>query len=169
MRTFSSETMTIFPVVRLTELLHRRPVVILGVGSPLRGDDAVGHRLAESLAPFNREGFQSHPVGTAVENAMSWVRQAEGGTLILLDAVFDESLPEGGWAFYPGEQLDSICHTTHSIPLSLLISFWKEEVPNLEIHFLGISIRNNRELSEISAPLRETLTELRTLISANIG
>jgi hydrogenase maturation protease len=133
------------------------------MGNPMRGDDAIGHRLAEALEPLNGSGFQAHAVGTAVENAMSWIRQAAGGTVLLVDAVFDESLAEGAWALYPSEQLDSVCHSTHSIPLSMLISYWQKEVPGIEVFFLGISIRNNTELAPLSPVLEQTLASLRSL------
>ena len=134
----------------LSEILSARPLLLLGIGNPLRGDDAIGHLLAKELEPMNSPGFQAHAVGTAVENAMSWIRKAAGGTLILADAVFDESLEEGAWALYPADRLDSVCHTTHSIPLSLLISYWQKEVPGLQVYFLGISIRSNADMAPLS-------------------
>jgi hypothetical protein len=70
-----------------------------------------------------RDGFQVRAVGTSVENAMRWIRETAGGTLVLVDAVFDESLAEGSWALYPSDQLDSMCHSTHSIPRSMLIAY----------------------------------------------
>jgi len=144
----------------LVEILRGRPLLLLGVGNPMKGDDAAGHLLAKELEPMNRPGFQAHAVGTAVENAMRWVRETGCGTLLLVDAVFDESLEEGSWALYATDRLDSVCHTTHSIPLSLLIAYWQKEVPGLKVHFLGISIRDNTDLAPLSAPLRQTLATL---------
>jgi hydrogenase maturation protease len=135
------------------------------MGNPLRGDDAIGHRLAEALELLSGAGFQAHAVGAAVENAMRWVRETAGGTVLLVDAVFDESLEEGAWALYPGDRLDSMCHSTHSIPLSMLISYWQQEVPNLQVHFLGISIRSNTEMAPLSPTLQRTLASLISLFS----
>jgi hydrogenase 3 maturation protease len=144
----------------LIQIIQKRPLVLLGMGNPLRGDDAIGHLLAKKLEPLDRPGFQAHAVGTAVENAMSWVRQAAGGAILLADAVFDEALEEGSWALYPPDRLDSMCHSTHSIPLSMLISFWLKEVPGIQVHFLGISIRNNTSLAPLSPVLQKTLASL---------
>jgi hydrogenase maturation protease len=149
----------------LSEILKSRPLLLLGMGNPLRGDDAIGHLLAEALEPLIRPGFQAHAVGASVENAMRWVRETAGGAVLLVDAVFDESLEEGAWALYPGDQLDSMCHSTHSIPLSMLISYWRQEVPDLQVHFLGISIRSNIEMAPLSPALRGTLASLAALIS----
>jgi hydrogenase maturation protease len=148
----------------LDEILKIRPLLLLGMGNPMRGDDAIGHLLAESVESFNKEGFQAHAVGTAIENAMSWVRKSAEGAVLLVDAVFDESAEEGSWSFYPAEKLDSMCHSTHSIPLSMIISFWQQEVPRLQVYFLGISIRNNNATVQLSPTLQQTLTSLRSLI-----
>jgi hydrogenase maturation protease len=147
----------------LSDILKAHPLLLLGMGNPLRGDDAIGHLLAEELGPIHREGFEAHAVGTAVENAMRWVRETAGGTLLLVDAVFDKTLAEGAWAFYPAEQLDSICHSTHSIPLSMLISYWQKEVPGLQVHFLGISIRSSIDMAPLSPALEQTLQSLKSL------
>jgi hydrogenase maturation protease len=132
------------------------------MGNPLRGDDAIGHQLAKELEPLNKADFQAHAVGTAIENAMRWIREAAGGTVLLVDAVFDESLAEGSWTLYPEEKLDSVCHTTHSIPLSLLISYWQKEVPGIKVHFLGISIRSSTDMAPLSPALQKTLTSLKS-------
>lgn len=147
----------------LTDIIKTRPLLVLGMGNPMRGDDAIGHMLAESLASMNANGFQARAVGTAVENAMSWIRQAAGGAVLLVDAVFDERLPEGNWSLYESDQLDSVCHSTHSIPLSMLIDYWRKEVPGIHIYFLGISIRSNTELAPLSPTLQQTLASLKSL------
>jgi hydrogenase maturation protease len=149
----------------LSEILRSRPLLLLGMGNPLRGDDAIGHLLAKELETKNSPGFQAHAVGTAIENAMRWIRELAGGTLLLADAVFDESLEEGSWSLYPADQLDSICHTTHSIPLSLLVSYWQKEVPGIQIYFLGISIRSNTEMAPLSPALQQTLASLLKIFS----
>ena len=148
----------------LSEIVKARPFLLLGMGNPLRGDDAVGHLLAADLEPLNKEGFQARAVGTSVENAMRRIRETAGGTLLLVDAVFDETLPEGDWAFYPSEQLDSVCHSTHSIPLSMLISYWQKEVPGIRVYFLGISIRSSDDMAPLSPVLQKTLQSLKSLV-----
>ena len=83
--------------------------------------------------------------------------------ILLVDAVFDESIAEGSWDLYPTDQLDSMCHSTHSIPLSMLISFWQKEIPGLEVYFLGISIRSNTDMAPLSPILPQTLHSLKSL------
>jgi hydrogenase maturation protease len=150
----------------LFDIIGTRPLLVLGVGNPLRGDDAIGHLLAEYLERFNDNGFQAHAVGVAVENSMRWVRETAGGRVLLVDAVFDELLPEGQWALYSSDQIDSMCHTTHSIELSLLMEYWKHEVPDIQIDFLGISIRSSRNMAPLSPTLEKTLHSLKSLFTA---
>jgi hydrogenase maturation protease len=147
----------------LSEIIQQRPLLVLGMGNPLRGDDAIGHLLAQELEAKRAENFRVHAVGIAIENAMRWIREAAGGTVLLVDAVCDEEIAEGSWSLYLPEQLDSVCHTTHSIPLSLLIRYWQNEVPGLQVHFLGISIRNNAEMTALTPLLQKTLTSLKSL------
>jgi len=153
----------------LSDILRVRPLLLLGMGNPLRGDDAIGHALAEALEPESGDGFRARPVGVSVESALRWVREESGGTVLVADAVFDDALPEGEWALYPPERLDSVCHTAHSVPLSLLFSFWKNEVPGLGVHFLGIGIRSSEELAPLSPRLQKTLESLTALCRAALG
>jgi hydrogenase maturation protease len=149
----------------LQEIIRQRPLLLLGMGNPMRGDDAIGHLLAQALEPRSNESFRVHAAGIAIENAMRWIREAAGGTVLLVDAVFDEEVEEGAWSLYPPEQLDSICHTTHSIPLSLLIRYWQHEVPGLQVYFLGISIRHNEEMAPLTPLMQQSLESLKALFA----
>lgn len=151
------------PAAALSEIIRQRPLLVLGMGNPLRGDDAIGHLLAQELESKREENFRVHAVGIAIENAMRWIRESSGGTVLLVDAVYDEEVEEGAWALYPPDQLDSVCHTTHSIPLSLLIRYWQNEVPGLQVYFLGISIRNNAEMMPLTPLLQKTLSSIKSL------
>lgn len=153
----------------LSDILRVRPLLLLGMGNPLRGDDAIGHLLAEALEPGSGGGFSARAVGVSIENALRWVREESGGTVLVADAVFDDLLPEGEWELYPPERLDSVCHTAHSVPLSLLFSFWKNEVPGLGVHFLGIGIRSSEELAPLSPRLRNTLDSLTALCRSTLS
>lgn len=153
----------------LCDILKTRPLLILGMGNPLRGDDAVGHILAQHLEPLSGDGFKAMAVGVSIENATRWVRETAGGALLLVDAVSDEGLAEGDWALYPPERLDSLCHSTHSIPISMLISYWGNEVPNIRVCFLGIGIRSSDSMAPLSTEIQKTLHELATLIRGCLG
>ena len=62
------------PGARLMELLARakaggQPIVLMGIGNVFRGDDAIGHLLAQGLAEADLPGLKAFPVGISLENA----------------------------------------------------------------------------------------------------
>ena len=75
--------------------MSSRPVLVLGVGNPLMGDDGIGLELLERLRAGYRVGDDVQLVdgGTWGMNLLPLIEQA--GTLLLLDAI------DGGRA--PGE------------------------------------------------------------------
>ena len=130
---------------RSMELLARakaggQPIVLMGIGNDMRGDDAVGVLIARDLEALALPCLKAFPVGIALENSTHLVARHQAKVLLLVDAVSDPECPVGAWRFYPPEECDSFIHSTHSVPLSLFVSYWKREIPELEIHFLGIRI-----------------------------
>lgn len=115
-------------------------VAVLGMGNPLLGDDAVGHRLAERVAAAARPERVGIPVGIGLENGFGLVARAQPSALILCDAVVLEDAAPGTWDLFDPENLDCAIHSTHSVPLPLFVRLWKEDLPGLEVVFLGINI-----------------------------
>jgi hydrogenase 3 maturation protease len=115
---------------------HGLRLLVLGIGNEMLGDDAVGHLLARDLASIESEGYLSVPVGVAIENAAHLVSRHRADIVILIDAA--EGIGRSEWGFVQPSRLDSSCHSTHSVPLSLLVTAWKAEHPDLEVHFIGV-------------------------------
>ncbi len=135
-------------------------LLVLGVGNELLGDDAVGHLLAEDLAAIRREGFVSAGVGVAIENAGPLVRRHRPDVLILIDAA--TGIGRSPWAFVPPSRLDTFCHSTHSVPLPLLIAAWKSDNPRLQAFFIGITPHAN----DLATPLSFQVAAARSEIAA---
>ncbi|HVN75354.1 MAG TPA: hydrogenase maturation protease [Thermoanaerobaculaceae bacterium] len=149
---------------RLRRLLERaakrrQRLLVLGIGNEMLGDDAVGHLLAEELAPLEREGFVAAAVGVAIENAGPLVRRHRPNVLLLIDAA--TGLGRAPWAFVPPSRLDSFCHSTHSVPLSLLVAAWKTDNPALAVRFIGVTPHSN----ELGAPLSPRVAAARAEIA----
>lgn len=155
-------------VSRLMELLARakalgQPIVLMGIGNEFRGDDAIGHLLAQSLDELKLPGLASFAVGISVENATHLVARHGAKVLILVDAVSSLDRPLGEWGFFEPDTLDSFIHSTHSVPLSLFVAYWKREVPGLEVHFIGVNIHGTATFKEISPEIlvvRERLVQV---------
>lgn len=138
----------------------RQPIVLLGIGNEFRGDDAIGHLLAQSLDERKLPGLSSFAVGISVENATHLVARHGAKVLILVDAVSNPERPLGEWGFFEPDTLDSFIHSTHSVPLSLFVAYWKREVPGLEVHFIGVNIHGTATFRAISPEILEVREQL---------
>lgn len=155
------------PKQRLADILdHARKggmnLVLLGIGNELRGDDGVGTLLAKDLQTLGLPHLQAFPVGIALENCTHLVARHQAQVLLLVDAVSDPERSVGEWDFFPPEDCDSFIHSTHSVPISLFVSYWKREMPDLDVHFLGINIGPTETLGMICEDVqkaRETLLD----------
>lgn len=156
---------------QLVELLGRaqaagQPIVLLGIGNEFRGDDAIGHLLAQDLAGLGLPGLQACPVGIALENATHLVAKHGARVLLLVDAVSDLERPLGEWGFFEPEALGCFIHSTHSVPLSLFVAYWRQELPGLEVHFLGVNIHGTATFKAVSPEIEAARAELAGLFTA---
>ena len=153
----------IAPAERLRQLLTRvrrrgLRVLVLGIGNEMLGDDAVGHLLAQDLSAVEAEGFLSVPVGVAIENAGPLIRRHRADALILVDAA--EGIGGSAWGFLRPSRLDSFCHSTHSVPLSLLVAAWKDARPDLDVHFIGVTPHSSEFGSSLTPEVAAARAEI---------
>lgn len=137
-----------------------RMIVLLGIGNEQRGDDGIGHLIAQDLSEAEIPGLHAFPVGISLENATHLVARHNANLLILVDAVSDPEQPLGAWDFFEPGRLDCFIHSTHSVPLSLFVAYWKKEIPNLDVHFIGINIQGTETLRTMSTEMEETRREI---------
>jgi hydrogenase 3 maturation protease len=141
---------------------NNKKLLLIGLGNEIMGDDAVGNLIAADLVPENNDFFHSFPAGIAVENTAGIIKKTGADILILIDAVQNKKMKEGSWEFLDPKHLDSSIHSTHTLPLSLIFSLFRTENPLIEIHFIGINIRNTAMFSQISIALEKTRKEIVT-------
>lgn len=168
------------PADRLRALLDAarradRKIVVLGIGNELLGDDAVGDRITRELAPYNTHRFEAIPAGIAPENGAYMVSRAAPDVLFIIDA----ATPAGGagegadgaapWDFYPADSLDTFCHSTHSVPLSMFVSVWRQERPQLDVQFIGIVIHDTSFMAPLSPRVDATRAELVGVFRSALG
>ncbi len=93
-------------------------VVVVGVGNPLRGDDAAGSLLARSL----RESASVHVIdaGEAPESCIGEIARATPDAVMFVDAV-DLSRPPGDVALLESGDVAPYLASTHRAPLSLVM------------------------------------------------
>jgi len=109
-------------------------ILVLGVGNSLNGDDGIGPYVAARIAaacPTGGEGTGGergpHTVialdcGTTPENYTAVVRRENPDVLVIVDAASMELAP-GEIRVIPSERIGLLTLSTHSIPLSLFITY----------------------------------------------
>ena len=109
-------------------------VLVLGVGNSLNGDDGIGPYVATRIAaecPGGGDGAGGNPgpyavtaldCGTTPENYTGVVRREKPDVLVIVDAA-PMGLAPGEIRVIPPERMDLLTLSTHSIPLSLFITY----------------------------------------------
>jgi len=85
-----------------------RPILVIGIGNTARGDDALGHILAERVAAEDRpdvEVLLEHQL--QVEHALDLERRA---LVIFLDATLDQAEPVAVTDARPAEDATAFSH-----------------------------------------------------------
>jgi Ni,Fe-hydrogenase maturation factor len=106
------------------------------------------------------------PVGTALENAAGLVTQHAADEVFLVDAVRPPRRNARAWAFYEPDRLDAFIHSTHSVPMRLLVQWWRQERPGIGVHFLGIRIADNTPFGELTPAVESARREIVAIFRA---
>jgi len=110
--------------------------ILIGVGNILRGDDGIGSIIAKS---FNDNDWLSLDCGVAPENYTSIVKKNKPALLVILDVV-EMDLKPGELRIISPEKISALHLTTHSMPLSFLITYLEDYAE--KTIFLGIQPKN---------------------------
>lgn len=114
--------------------------VVVGIGNPSRGDDAVGCQIARQLREFKPcqelPGLRTVEAEDVPESFLGQMVRPRPDTVILVDAVELGDEP-GSVAILELEELEVRETSTHRAPLSLLARFVRAET-GADIFLLGI-------------------------------
>jgi hydrogenase 3 maturation protease len=111
-------------------------IAILGIGNPLRGDDAVGMEIVKLLkgkVPMNVELLECE---TVPENFTRQIREFNPTHVLMIDAAQFEAEP-GEARLVPPEKILGMTLSTHAIPLSMLAEVIKDSI-NAKVMILGV-------------------------------
>ncbi|MGB6370946.1 MAG: hydrogenase maturation peptidase HycI [Atribacterota bacterium] len=106
--------------------------ILLGIGNTLRGDDGIGSIIAQR---FKDRDWLSIDCGVVPENFTSIIKKNKPDLVVLIDAV-EMDLKSGEFRIISPDRISALHLTTHSMPLSFLISYLKEYTQ--ELIFIGI-------------------------------
>ena len=125
-------------LAKLGKLLTRHErVVLLGVGSELRGDDFAGVMLAERLEKTVRSPlFKALAGHTAPENFTGEILAHKPNLVIIVDAA-EIKASAGTIKLIDEKDVAGVTFSTHVLPLSVLARYLRHEAP-LELVIVGI-------------------------------
>ena len=106
--------------------------VVMCIGNPEGGDDAVGHYIAERLKDSEIDVIDC---GTNPENYTSVVKRKNPDKLIIIDAA-DMGLDPGEIRKISKDKIGVMTISTHGIPLSILMGYLEKSVK--EVILIGI-------------------------------
>lgn len=140
--------------------------MILGIGNPLGGDDAIGAFVARRINKKLRRKVQnssqissalqdviSIDAGTGPEHYTSVIRKHRPDQLILVDAA-DMGLAPGSIRVLSPQKIQMVCFSTHRVPLSIFLSY----VGNLcgQVYLIGIQPKSTEIGKGLSSTLRKS-------------
>ncbi len=142
-----------------------RRVAVVGIGSPIRGDDSVGLEIVDRLEEYSGESLLIVKAETVPESFTGTVRDFEPTHVLMVDAANFNGAP-GEARMIPLEAIGGSSISTHSLPLSVFANFIKKTVcPNVAL--VGIQVINITLGAEITPEvLQEATTIADTIIEA---
>lgn len=137
----------------------RRPVLVLGVGSGQRADDAAGIRVAAKLSRLDLPGVMVLEGGTAPENLTGEIKRIFPSHVFIVDCADTEG-PPGSIGFIEIERIAGASYGTHSLPLNIFADYIGRET-GCVVAVLGIQPRtlelNGAVSAEVEAAIEETV------------
>ncbi|MFP3902623.1 MAG: hydrogenase maturation protease [Armatimonadota bacterium] len=132
----------------LAERFAPDELLVVGVGNPIRGDDAAGMQLARKLS--ERYGYELLECEDVPEKWLREMRTSQAGTVLFVDAAQMSQAP-GTIRLLEISQLGDITVSTHNNSLRVVGEFLMK-MADKEVLFLGIQpvdIGTGRPMTEI--------------------
>jgi hydrogenase 3 maturation protease len=146
---------------RLFDLVAREGALLVGVGHPLRGDDAAGSVIAASLA--KRFFGRAIDAGPVPESFLGPLLAVPGRPVVFLDVVAHGEAP-GSWCVVPAGDLAGRPADTHRSSLGLLAGLLAAH--DISVWVVGIEPRQLTPGSPLSPEVERTTAELVGLLTA---
>ena len=123
-------------------LRNAKNILLLGVGSDLRGDDAAGMLVAERLKNFKgkKNRFKVLFGSTAPENLTGEIKRLEPEHIIIVDSA-DIAKKAGSVVLLKPQELRGVTFSTHQLPLSIMVNYLMQSI-DCEVTVIGIQPKN---------------------------
>jgi hydrogenase 3 maturation protease len=145
-----------------TESDNSPRIAILGVGNPLRSDDAAGMLVARGLlngeCATDTEHILIVEAGHAPENRTGELRKFAPHLVLIIDAAEMGKMP-GAVQWIPEDCIDGMSASTHSLPLSMLARYLTLEL-NCTVSLLGIQPGSNEVNERVGMEVLHAVSEV---------
>lgn len=129
--------------------------VVMCIGNPIGGDDAVGPFIADQLKQTDIDFIDC---GTTPENYTSVVKRKNPEKLVIVDAA-DMGLKPGEIRIVPKEKIGVMTISTHGIPLSVLMNYLEQSIN--EVILIGIQPKTmSGDMTEVVKNSAQRLVEI---------
>jgi hydrogenase 3 maturation protease len=139
-----------------------RPVVVLGVGSQMRCDDAAGLHVAAAVSRAGLPGVHAWETGPAPENFTAEIRRLHPATVVIVDCAHMEEAP-GTLRLIEPQEIGGVSFGTHGLPLSVLADYLLKEV-GCSVLILGIQPASVEVGEAVSQPVQDAIGEAASLL-----
>lgn len=136
-------------------------IAVLGIGNPLRSDDAAGVQVVRGLQNHFTRDLDSVLVidaGQAPENHTAELRRFRPELVLLIDAA-EMGLPPGEIRWVGIDEIDGMSASTHTLPLSMLAKYLTMEC-SCDVDLLGIQPRSVEIGESVSADVLRAVDEI---------
>lgn len=140
----------------------RGKVVVVGVGNPLRGDDAAGSLLARQLVAA--PGLLVIDAEEVPENVVGEVAAACPDTVVFVDAA-DFGGEPGSIAVVESDHAEAISATTHRLPLGITMRYVAART-GADVFLLGVQPGQRTFGAPPSAEVADSVGALTSLLAA---
>ena len=113
-----------------------KSLAIMGIGNPLRGDDAIGVEIVKRLEKGLPENVALFNCEMVPENFLGDIERFRPSHILMIDAA-QLDLESGDARVIPTEKITGVALSTHTMPLSLTAEILRGNL-GAEIVLLGI-------------------------------
>jgi len=140
-----------------------RRLVVLGIGNPLRGDDAVGLRIIQNLMGKVPDDVLLLECEMVPENYLSKIEQFKPTHVLMVDAA-QLNEEAGASRLISVKEIAGTALSTHTLPLSFLAEIIQQNV-GADVMLFGVQPESIEFREGLSSKLQEASREIADLIT----
>jgi len=146
-------------------------IVVLGVGSELRADDAAGMMVAQNLEKVSdkinkKVKFKVLLGHTAPENFTGEIKRTQPSHLLIIDTADIGGKP-GDVKMLSTDEIAGISFSTHKLPLKVMVKFLLQEI-KCDIKIIGIQPKTLEFGGSVSSEVKQAVKSITDSIKNSI-